>query len=83
MREVIEYKREGIPQRANNGNTLSLLFQQGLPLNDSDIDDLVAVVEDALDDKRLSRYVPKKLPSGSCFPVADMQSAIELGCILE
>lgn len=79
VRQVIEYKNRAKPQKKGVRRTLSDQFVK-LHLTDNEIDDLVAFVEDALYDKRLSRYVPRQLPSGECFPVADYQSIFDLGC---
>ncbi len=78
VRDVIEYKNDAEPQSHNTKN-LATEFS-ALHLSDAEIDDLVSFVEDALHDKNLSRYVPARLPSGGCFPVADLASSIDLGC---
>jgi len=57
VRQVIEYKNRAKPQKKGVRRTLSDQFVK-LHLTDNEIDDLVAFVEDALYDKRLSRYVP-------------------------
>ena len=78
VRQVIKYKNKARPQSAKVKN-LAPEFTR-LHLTDNEIDDLTAFVEEGLYDKNLSRYVPKKLPSGACFPVADMQSVWDLNC---
>lgn len=79
VREVIEYKNAAVTQNQAAVNNLSNKFAP-LNLDDLEIDDLVVFIEEALHDNWLDRYVPKHLPSGACFPVADMQSALDLGC---
>lgn len=81
VKEVIEYKNAGIPQKEEVQN---LAFNEGfmpLGLTRREIRDLTAFVSGALYDPNLSRYTPKRLPTGNCFPVADLQSALDLGCI--
>ncbi|THD69850.1 cytochrome-c peroxidase [Robertkochia marina] len=80
VEEVIRYKNKAIAQNAAaQGGQLSPLF---IPLNltEEEITQLVAFVENALYDPNLERYVPEALPSGHCFPNADTQSKIDLGC---
>jgi cytochrome c peroxidase len=79
VRDVIVYKNNAVPQ---SGETMNLATEfRKLNLSETEIDDLTAFVENALYDKRLFRYVPRQLPSGSCFPVADFTSSIDLGCL--
>ena len=79
VRQVIEYKNRAKAQNRAATN-LSVHFRP-LELNHTEISDLTAFIEEALYDSWLERYVPSKLPENNCFPVADMQSAIDLGCI--
>ena len=50
-------------------------------LSDEEIEDLVNFIENGLYDPDLFRYVPDVLPSGNCFPNADILSQIDQGCI--
>lgn len=80
VREIIAYKNNAIAQNQNvPSDQLSPLFAP-LNLTDREIDMLTAFVENALYDANLDRYVPASLPSGNCFPNADTQSSIDLGC---
>lgn len=80
VREVIEYKNDAIVQNANVPSTqISSLFKP-LNLSEEEIDQLTLFVENALYDPNLNRYVPEATPLGSCFPNADVQSKIDLGC---
>ncbi len=80
VRAVIEYKNDAIPENPEvPQNQLSAHFQP-LGLTDSEIDALVAFVEDGLYDPDLQRYVPTHIKSGQCFPNNDRQSRIDLGC---
>ena len=80
IREVIEYKNKGI---AENGNVpVEVLSDEFTPLGltSEEIDQLVDFIEYGLFDPNLDRYVPKKLPSGNCFPNNDSVSQMDLGC---
>ena len=81
VRDVVEYKNEAIPQNSAAQNLSDKFVPLGL--SDSEIDDLVVFLEEALHDQWLDRYVPHSLPSDQCFPVADIQSAMELGCLTD
>ncbi|MFN2424568.1 MAG: cytochrome-c peroxidase [Cryomorphaceae bacterium] len=80
VREVVEYKNAGLPQHphltaAEMSDKFTPLF-----LTQAEVDDLVSFLENALHDPALERYVPTELPTGMCFPNADTQSMIDLGC---
>lgn len=80
IKDVIEYKNNGIAE--NNlvpADKLSPNFT-GLELTDEQINDLVSFLEIALYDNNLNRFVPDALPTGNCFPNADSDSAADLGC---
>lgn len=80
LREVIEYKNNAIKENTDvPQSSLSPLFTQ-LNLTESEIDDIVAFIETGLYDSNLARYAPDELPSGNCFPNADDQSSIDMGC---
>ena len=80
VREVIIYKNNAKPQNTNiTTSQLDPLFKP-LGLNDSEISAIEAFISNALYDSNLQRYVPDLLPSGQCFPNADIQSRIDLGC---
>ena len=49
-------------------------------MSENDIDDLVAFLENGLNDPDLERYAPDYILSGNCFPNNDPQSRIDLGC---
>ena len=80
VREVIEYKNAGVVENPNV--TEEYVDDRFVPLglNDTEIDQLTAFVEEALYDANLERYVPESLPSGLCFPNNDMHSRADLGC---
>lgn len=79
VNEVISYINKAIPQSAEvYKNQLSSLFIP-LHLSKHEIDLITLFVEKSLHDSNLERYVPKKLISGSSFPVADEESLTSLG----
>ncbi|MDC6350224.1 cytochrome c peroxidase [Zeaxanthinibacter sp. PT1] len=80
IREVIEYKNNGVPE--NHEVPVSKISSKFRPLGLStiEIDQLEAFVKEALFDPNLQRYTPESTPMNSCFPNADPQSRIDLGC---
>ena len=80
IREVVEYKNNGVAQSAEVPST-QLASQFGSSnLTSDEITDLTAFLKDALRDPDLLRYVPNTVNSGNCFPNNDEQSRIDLGC---
>jgi len=80
VREVLEYKNNAMPENPMvPSSQLSTEFVP-LGLTADDVDDLVAFIEEGLYDRRLARYLPRRLPSGNCFPVNDPQSQLDLDC---
>ena len=80
IEDVVRYKNEAIGQNQDVPiNKLSELFVP-LNLSETQIDLLTAFLELALYDNNLQRYSPDSLPTGNCFPNADTQSSIDLGC---
>lgn len=82
IREVVEYKNNAIPENGTVPASQLADEFESLDLSSSDVDDLVAFLRDGLRDPNLERYVPESLPTGSCFPNADLQSKIDLGCTI-
>lgn len=80
VKEVIIYKNKAIPENKNVPvSQLDPRFKP-LGLTDSEIDALDQFISKSLRDNNLRRYVPQALPSGLCFPNADMQSRIDMDC---
>ncbi len=80
VEEVIRYKNKAEPENENVPKAqLSTHFTK-LFLSENEIAQLTSFVENALYDPELDRYVPSVLPTGKCFPVADDQSKIDMGC---
>ncbi|WP_062053616.1 cytochrome-c peroxidase [Aquimarina longa] len=80
VRDVIVYKNKGIPQ-SKEVTVENLAIQFGnINLTNQEIDDLTVFIERSLRDPDLTRYVPKAIQSGLCFPTNDIQSQKDLGC---
>ncbi|MGK7905213.1 MAG: cytochrome-c peroxidase [Hormoscilla sp.] len=79
--EVVDYFNRGKPENlaAKYSGNISRFFQP-LNLTEKEVDDLTAFLETGLRDPNLSRYVPKRLPSGLCFPNNDPESRQQLAC---
>lgn len=80
VRDVIVYKNEAKPQNDDVPNAHIATSFQPLHLSETEIDQLTDFIENGLYDPNLARYTPTSLPSGNCFPNADPQSMIDLGC---
>ncbi|WP_295983464.1 cytochrome c peroxidase [uncultured Algibacter sp.] len=80
VRDIISYKNEAAHENSDvSSNKLSSLFHP-LNLTDEEVDLIALFVENSLYDPNLKRYQPVSLPSGNCFPNADSQSSIDMGC---
>lgn len=79
VREVVEYKNNGVAQ---NDASITNLDYRFVPLNlsSTQIDDLVEFLEVSLRDPDLMRYEPQSLPSGLCVINNDTTSRADLGC---
>lgn len=80
IREVVEYKN--LAQSENENVDQSLISEKFQPLNlsEKEIDQLTLFLTKSLRDPNLLRYKPESLPSGNCFPNADPQSIMDIGC---
>jgi cytochrome c peroxidase len=77
--EIVEYKNKGIKEHADiPTDKLSPMFKP-LNLTNEEVNFITLFLEISLYDANLKRYVPEKLPTGNCFPVADQQSQKDLG----
>ena len=80
IRDVVEYKLRGEAQNARvPADALSPSFGTA-SLDAEQVNDLVAFLSTGLRDAELIRYVPETLPSGACFPNADVLSRSDMGC---
>ncbi len=80
VRDVIVYKNAAIAQKADVPSSQLASAFHPLGLTDAEIDAITDFIEKGLYDASLYRYVPSDLPSGMCFPNADVQSQIDMGC---
>ncbi len=79
VREVIEYKNNGVAQNTNVPVSQLASRFRPLGLTDLEVDALTDFVENGLDD-RFDRYVPTSIASGNCFPNNDEQSQVDMDC---
>ena len=80
VKDVIVYKNNATKENQNVPNDkLSAKFIP-LGLSSEEVEQLTTFLEVSLYDDNLNRYVPEELPSGNCFPNADSQSSIDMGC---
>ena len=79
VREVVEYKNNGIAQKEASNANLDYRFVP-LNLDSTQIDNLVEFLEVSLRDPDLMRYEPTLLPSGLCVINNDATSKVDLGC---
>jgi cytochrome c peroxidase len=79
IREVVEYKNNGVEQ--NEASTANLDYRfVPLNLSSTQIDDLVEFLKVSLRDPDLMRYEPTTLPSGLCVINNDSTSRVDFGC---
>lgn len=80
LRDIVEYKNNGQSENPNVADSYLSDEFKPLGLTSSEMDDIVAFLENGLYDPNLNRYEPLALPSGNCFPNNDTQSKADLGC---
>lgn len=79
IEEVIRYKNGSTLQDQNASSNIA--DEMGsIQLTEEEVSDLVYFLENSLYDAELLRYIPDAVKSGNCFPNADDQSRIDLGC---
>lgn len=80
IEDLVEYFNNAVPENENVPE--SQISQKFKPLNltEEEKEHLVQFLKVGLSDPNLSRYVPSSVPSGFCFPNADPQSIIDIGC---
>ena len=79
LESVIQYKVAGDCAKPEAESFLSTDYQ-AVELTEKQERDLYFFLADALYDGSLDRYAPGSIPSGNCFPNADPQSSVDLGC---
>lgn len=80
VREIIEYKNNGVKQNNEVPNEMVSDKFSPLGLNDNEITLITEFIEKSLHDNDLKRYDPASLPTGLCFPNADPTSKEDMGC---
>jgi len=81
VRDVVEYKINGVPQNAEVPvEQLARQFVNVQALTENQITNLTLFIENGLRDPNLDRYVPATVNSGFCFPNNDPTSKVDLGC---
>lgn len=81
IKEIVEYKNAAIAESAEVPESNLAAEFVALNLTSVEINELVSFIETALYDKNLDRFVPAELPSGQCFPNADIISQEDLNCL--
>ncbi len=80
VKDVIAYKNKAVAENANvPSDKLDRNFKP-LGLEEEEIDQIAAFLENGLRDPDLMRFVPDALPSGNCFPNNDHAARVDLGC---
>ena len=79
LKDVISYKVDRECAKPEAQSFLSADYQ-AVELTEKQEQDLFMFLADGLYDASLDRYVPGSIPSGNCFPNADPQSSVDLGC---
>lgn len=80
IEDLVEYFDKAIPENPNVPQSQISIKFKPLGLSDEEKEHLVAFLKTGLSDPNLVRYKPTSVPSGSCFPNADPQSLLDLGC---
>ncbi len=80
LRELIEYKNKGVKQNQNVPDNMLSPHFKSLDLDEGEMNRLIYFIETSLYDGSINRYVPSELPSGNCFPNADIESKQDMGC---
>lgn len=77
---VVRYKNKGVPSDAAVPTDRLAAEFRPLNLTDDEVASITRFIENALHDDNLSRFEPRSIPSGQCFPNADLQSRLDRGC---
>ena len=80
LEDLVEYFNDGVKE--NDNVPLSNISDKFKPLGLTveEKQNLVQFLEYSLRDPDLERYQPSEVGSGNCFPNADLQSQVDLGC---
>ncbi|MGK0314703.1 MAG: cytochrome c peroxidase [Saprospiraceae bacterium] len=78
--DLIEYKNNGTRENMNVPESQMSVKFKPLNLTAEEKEHLKAFIKVGLSDPNMVRYKPTSVPSGFCFPNADPQSILDLGC---
>lgn len=78
--DLIDYFDKAIPENENVPQSQISVKFKPLNLTDEEKEYLKEFLVNGIKDPDLIRYQPSSVPSGNCFPNADPQSIIDLGC---
>ena len=80
LRDVVQYFNHA--EKENDEVPDEQISDKFKPLNlsEDEVDALTLFLETSLRDPQLERYLPEQVLSGQCFPNADFQSSLDLGC---
>ncbi|GLR18355.1 cytochrome-c peroxidase [Portibacter lacus] len=80
LEQVVRYFNDAVPENPNvPQEQISPLFHP-LDMTEDEIKDLTLFLSKSLRDPSLERYYPSSVGSGNCFPNADFQSRMDIGC---
>ncbi|WP_425076091.1 cytochrome-c peroxidase [Psychroserpens sp. S379A] len=80
IKAVITYKNQAVKENSNVPSELISPLFVPLNLSEVEVNYITSFLETALYDNNLQRYQPTELPTGNCFPNADEESSIDMGC---
>ena len=80
IEEVVDYFDKAIPENQNVPQESIAAEFRPLHLTEQERADLIAFLKFGLQDPTVERFMPSSLPSGNCFPNADIRSKLEIGC---
>ncbi len=80
VREVVEYKNQGVPVNPKVPESKITADFVPLDLTTTEMEQITDFIENALYDNNLTRYEPGALPTGFCFPNNDQLSRSDRGC---
>lgn len=80
IHDVVEYKNNGVKENPHVIDGQLAEHFHPLQLNEDQVQAITDFISTGLYDDALRRYDPDMLPSGNCFPNADEQSKVDLGC---
>lgn len=80
LREVVKYFNDAESENPNVPEMQMSEYFKPLKLSEQEINQLTLFLEVSLRDPNLERYQPAEVMSGQCFPNADAQSILDMGC---